>query len=170
MSAQAIAEGFGDITLARDSEELLLRPGKEGRNFGSAEFLPRGKTVARCTAVNVALDIVKCANLVQRLAGDPGFVRSPDIVEVTPEVRPTGCFLQSRLPIGVKGIKLGIAFISIRLQDAAGVCQLALDMDLFPIRGKRVEGSGWGLPFPWALVADVGPYPPFRDAFSKPLV
>jgi hypothetical protein len=43
-------------------------------------------------AVDVALDVVKLANPVKRLAGDLGLGRCPKIVEVSAQVSPTGRF------------------------------------------------------------------------------
>jgi len=55
-SAEAIAEGPGQIALAGDQRDLALGPGEEGRNPRGAVLLARGKTDIGGVAVDLPLD------------------------------------------------------------------------------------------------------------------
>jgi len=143
LPTEAIAERLGQIALARNAQELLFGPGKEGRDLRLAQFLARGHTDIRGPAIDVALNVVKLADPVERFAGDLGFGRGPKIVEVTPQVGPAGRLLQTGHTIEFRRVKLGIALVTVRLQDAADVGQMGQDMLFLPIRCKPIDSSGW---------------------------
>lgn len=86
--AEAIAEGLGQIALAGDQVKLVLRPSEEGLDLLGAVLLACGQTDIGGTTGDLPLDVVKRADLVERLAGDSRFRLAPFIMEVTSEVRP----------------------------------------------------------------------------------
>ena len=84
-------------------------------------MLPAGrKTQVSRLARNLALYVIERADPVQRLPGDLGFVCCPDIVEVAAQMRPTGRFTEPGSPVGFGVVKLGIALVTISLEDASG--------------------------------------------------
>ena len=137
LPTEAIAERLGQIALTRNTQELLFGPGKESYDLWLAQLFTRGMADVSGLTVDVALNVVELADPVQRLAGDLGLGRGPKIVEVAPQMRPTGGFAQMRNAISFRHIKLGIAFVAVRLQNAARVSQMAQDMLFLPVWCKR---------------------------------
>ena len=84
---EAIAESLGEIALARNAQELLLGPRKEGLNLRQAELLTCRVTDVSRLATDIALNVIEFADPVERLAGDLGLGRCPEVVEVTAQVR-----------------------------------------------------------------------------------
>jgi hypothetical protein len=39
--------------------------------------------------------------------------------------------------------KLGIAFVAVRLQNAAGICQIAENVLLLAVRSEPIDSTGW---------------------------
>ena len=62
-------------------------------------LLADGKTDLRRTAVDLPLDVVERADAVERLAGDDGFGLVPFVMEVAPQMGPTGGFPQAGRPV-----------------------------------------------------------------------
>lgn len=91
--------------------------------------------------VDVALDIVDLADPVERLASDLGLGRGPEVVEVSAQVRPTGRFAQTGCTIGIRLIKLAVACVAVRLEDAAGVGQVAQDMLFLPVWREPINST-----------------------------
>ncbi|GAW37431.1 hypothetical protein RA2_04514 [Roseovarius sp. A-2] len=91
-------------------------------------------------------------------------------MEVAPQVGPTGGLAQTGCAIGVRLIKLGIALVAVRLQDATGLGQMAEDMLFLPVWREPVDGTRWRCPHPRALIAHIGPDPALPDTFAKSLV
>lgn len=99
--------------------------------------------VSRLT-VDAAFYVVELADPVERLAGDVGLGRDPKIVEVAPQVRPTtGSFPETGGSIRFWGVKFGIDLVVVRLQNTAGIGQMALDMLFLPVRCDGINGAGW---------------------------
>src|SRR5690606_17104200 len=65
---------------------------------------------------------------VERLARDFGLCRSPDIMEVTAQMRPAGSLAELALPLQIGGIEFGIALVAIGLKNAAGLAHEARDL------------------------------------------
>lgn len=67
-------------------------------------------------AVAVALDIVEIADPVERLAGDLGFGRGPEVMEVAPQMRLAGRLAQTLRAIGFMRAMVTLArFIAVIL-------------------------------------------------------
>jgi hypothetical protein len=133
LSTEAIAEGFGENALARNAQELLFRPGKESCDLLLAQLLTRGMADVSGLTVDVAFDVVELADPVECLARDLGFGRCPKIMEVAPQMRLTGGFAQTQHATRFRHVKLGIAFVAVRLQNTAGIGQVAQDMLFLPV-------------------------------------
>lgn len=116
-------------------------------------FLPGGKADISRLAGDFAFDVVKRANAVQRLAGDGGFGLAPFVVEITPQMRPACRLAQAGRSVSVWRVEFGIALISISLQDAASVGQMAMDVFFLPIRREGVDRAGWRRARPRPLIA-----------------
>ncbi len=136
-SAESVAEGLGQIAFAGDQCKLALSPGEEGFDLRGAVFLACSKADVGGMTVDLSLDIVKCADTVQRLAGEFGF--APFIMEVTPQMRPARRLAQARRSIRIWIIEFCIALVSVGLQDTAGIGQMAVDVFFLPIRRKGVD-------------------------------
>lgn len=88
-------------------------------------------------AIDVALNVVRLADLIERLAGDLGLGRGPKIVEVASQMRPTGGFAQTGHTIGFRLAKLGEALVTVGLQDGADVGQMAENVLFLPVGANR---------------------------------
>ncbi len=55
-TAEAVTEGFREVALARNAQELLFGPGKEGRDLWLAQLLARGMADVSGLPIDVALD------------------------------------------------------------------------------------------------------------------
>ncbi len=142
-SAEPIAEGLGQVALAGDQRKLALGPREEGVDLRDAVFLACGKAdISRLTG-DFALDFIECADTVQRLAGDGGFGFAQFVMEITPQMRPARCLAQPGCSIRGWIIELGIPLVSISLQDAVSVGQMAMDVFFLPIRREGVDRAGW---------------------------
>src|SRR6056297_1301554 len=119
-----------------------------------AVFLARRKADISRLPGDFALDVVKRTDTVQRLAGDGRFGFVPFIVKVASQMRPACRFAQPGCSIRVWIIELGIAFIAIRLQDAAGLGQVAMDVFLFPIWGEGIDRARGRGTSPRPLIPD----------------
>ena len=108
----------------------------------SAQLLPRCMADVSRLAFDVALDIVELADPVERLAGDFGFRRGPKIMEVAPKMGSTGRLPQIQCAIRFWLVKLGIALVTVRLEDTTGVGQMAEDVLFLPIERKPIHGPG----------------------------
>ncbi len=93
------------------------------------------------------------ANPVQRLPGDFGFGGSPDVMKVAAQMRPTRRLTEPGSPVGFGFVKLGIAFIAIRLKDAAGLPEMLVDVVFLPVRGEVIDRPRWRRTRPRALAA-----------------
>lgn len=138
-SADSVAEGLGQIAFSGDQCKLALSPGEEGFDLRGAVFLACSKADVGGMTVDLSLDIVKCADTVQRLAGDGGFDFAPFIMEVTPQMRPARRLAQARRSIRIWIIEFYIALVSVGLQDTTGIGQMAVDVFFLPIRRKGVD-------------------------------
>ncbi len=144
-AVEAITESLGKIALAKNAQELLLGPGKEGQNLRQAILLTCRVTDVRRLAIDVALNVIEFADPVERLAGDLGLGRCPEVVEVTAQVCPASRLAQTRRAIGfIMRVKLGIALVAVSLKDAAGVGQMAQDVFFLPVRGEVIDRPGRG--------------------------
>jgi len=144
-TAQTIAEGFGQIAFARNAQELLFGPGKESLDLWAAQLLTCRITDVSGLAVDVAFDVVKLADPVERLAGDLGFGRGPKVMEVAPEVGPTAHFAQTRWPaFRLWLIELGIVLVAVGLKNAASVGQMAENVLFLPVRPSWPEAAYLG--------------------------
>lgn len=132
--------------------------------------LARGKTDIGRAAVDLPLDVIERADPIQRFAGDRGFRLFPFVMEVSPQMGPAGSLLQAGCSIRLRSEELGIAFIAVGLQDAAGLGQMAMDVFFLPVRGKGIDRAGRRCACPGALIPDIGPDPPLLNALAQPLV
>ena len=148
LPAQAIAERLGQIAFAGNAQELLFGPGKEGLDLWLAQLLTRRMADVSGLTVDVALDVVELADPVERLAGDLGFGRGPKVVEVAPQMGPTGRLAQTRRAIGFRLVELGIALVAVRLQDAAGVGQMAENVLFLPVWREPIDSTRVVMPPP----------------------
>lgn len=153
LAAEPVTEGLGQIALAGDQGELALGPCEEGRDLRGAVRLTCGKADVGGTAGDLAFDVIERADTVERLAGDGGFRLVPFVVEVATQVGPAGCLPQAGRPIGVRIVKLGITLVTIGLEDAAGLGQMAMDVFFLPIWREGIDSAGWRGACPRALVA-----------------
>lgn len=94
-------------------------------------------------AAEIALDVVKLAGPVERLAGNLGFCRGPKIMEVAPKMGPSGRFAQTQRAIRFWRVKLGIALVTIRLQDATRVSQMGQEVLFLPVGCKPIDSTWW---------------------------
>ena len=113
-STEAVTEGLGQIPLARDAGQLLFGPCKKRLNLWPTVRPAHRETHIGSLTRDVAFDVVECPDPVQRRAGDLGFGRRPDIVEVTTQMRPTGCLAEPASSISFRFVKLRIAFVAVR--------------------------------------------------------
>ena len=167
-SAKAISEGFGEIGLAGDTGELLFGPQAEGVCPRPAEPLAHGEALCGRSAGDLALDVVKRANPLERLPCDRRLGRGPDVAEVPPEVSPTGRFSEALRPARTGLIERGIALVGIGLQDAAASPEVMVDVLLAPVRREVVDGAQWREARKGALVPDVGPDPALPHPLPSP--
>ncbi len=118
-------------------------------------------------AIDLLFDIVERPDPLKCFLGDLRLRGFPDVVEVTPQMRPT-----CRLAELGRGVRTGLIeflepAIGVRLQDALAGFQVALRMLAFPVgrevidRGRR-RGTG-----PGSLIAHIGPDPAFLDALAQ---
>lgn len=70
LAADPVTESLGQIPLAGDQGELALGPCEEGRDFRGAVRLARSKADVGGTTADLALDVIKRADAVERLTGD----------------------------------------------------------------------------------------------------
>ena len=82
-------------------------------------------------------------------------------------MRPACRFAQAGRSVRIWTIELGIPFIAIRLQDAACVGQMAMDVFFLPIRGEGVDSAGGHGTRPRPLIPDIGPDPALLHALTK---
>jgi len=79
---------------------------------------------------------------VERLAGDLGFGRGPEGVEVAPQMGPTDHFAQTARAIGFRFVELAIAFVTVGLKNAADVGQMTEDVLFLPVRCEGIDSAG----------------------------
>ncbi len=91
-------------------------------------------------------------------------------MEVTAQMRPTCGFAQTRHAICFRRVELGIALVTVRLQDAERVSQMAENVLFLPVWRKPIDSAGWCGPRPWPLIAHIGPDPALLDTLTKALV
>ena len=72
-SVQGIAEGLGDVAVAGDGGQLDLGPCLEGFRFRAGFGLTDGMPGIAGRALDLALDVIKITDPVQRFVGDLGF-------------------------------------------------------------------------------------------------
>ena len=118
---------------------MVLGPCEEGTDLGGAVFLACGKADIRGLARDFTLNVIKRADTVQRLAGDGRFRLTPFIMEVAAQMRPACRLAQAGRPVRVWSVEFGIALVSVRLQNAAGIGQMSMDVFFFPIGGEGVD-------------------------------
>ena len=170
LPAEPVAESLGQIALAGDEGKLALCPSEEGRDLWGAVLLTDRKTdICRVTS-DFAFDIVKRTDAVERLAGDGRFRLVPFVMEVATQVGPTSRLAQAGRPVWVRIVKLGITLVTIGLQDAAGLGQMAMDVFFLPIRREGIDRTGRRCACPGALVADIGPDPPLLHTLAQSFV
>jgi hypothetical protein len=75
---------------------LGFGPETECFSLGLALLLTRGETDLGRLTVDASLDIVQRTDTIESFPRDLGFVRCPDIMEVTSPMRPAGCFFEAR--------------------------------------------------------------------------
>ncbi len=92
--------------------------------------------------VNVAFNVVELADPIERLAGNLRLGRGPKIVEVAPQVRPTGRFTQRGYTVSSRRVKLGIALVTVGLQNSAGICQMVENVLFLPVWCKPSDSTG----------------------------
>ncbi|MHC2354713.1 hypothetical protein ACVMB3_004234 [Sinorhizobium meliloti] len=169
-AAQAVTEGARQIALARNTGQLRFSPDAQGFDLCCAVLLTSSKADIGRLACNVALDVVKRADTVESLARDLGFVRGPDIMEVTSPMRPAGRFPEAAYAVRSWLIKLPIAFVAVSLKDAACLPEVTVDVLFLPVGSKVVDRSRWSSARPGTLIADIGPDPALLHAFAQPLI
>ena len=104
-----------------------MKEGQRDRPYRKAlarSLLPNGVAILSGQAFDLALDIIELPDAVKCFPGDLGFGRGPNIMEVAPEMRPTGGLAELGTAIGaalIEGFEPGIG---ISLQDTAAVCQM----------------------------------------------
>ena len=81
--------------------------------------LSRGLAHLRGLAGDLSLDVVKLPNPVECLPRDLGLCGLPDVVEVAPQVRPTGGLAELAAAIRASLVELAEARVGIRLKDAS---------------------------------------------------
>lgn len=69
-TAQAIAEGFSQITFARDARQLLFSPVFERRYLWFAQRLTCGKACVSGLAYDLALNVIEFSDMVEGLTCD----------------------------------------------------------------------------------------------------
>ena len=72
-------------------------------------------------------------------------------------MRPAVRFLQTVCSVGTGFVELGIALLAVRMQDATGLDEMALDMFSLPNQGEAVDRSGRRTCSPRPWIADIDP-------------
>lgn len=62
-------------------------------------------------------------------------------MEVAPQMRPTSGLAQTGFAVRLWRVKLGITFVTIRLQNAARIGQVAKNVLFFPVRCKTIDST-----------------------------
>ena len=138
-SIEAIADGLGQVALARDLSEPLLGPAFEGVDQRPGFVLAHSLANIGGLAREGPLDIVEGADLVECLLGDLRLRSFPDIVEIAPEMGPAGGFPDlSDAGYEVRLVKLAEAGIGSGLQDAGKARQMGLGMNALAIGREEV--------------------------------
>lgn len=169
-AAQAVTEGARQIALARNTGQLRFSPDAQGFDLCCAVLLTSSKADIGRLACNVALDVVKRADTVESLARDLGFVRGPDIMEVTSPMRPAGRFPEAAYAVRSWLIKLPVAFVAVSLKDAACLAEVMVDVLFLPVGSKVVDRARWSRARPGTLIADIGPDPALLHALAQTLI
>ena len=99
---------------------------KNASTFGLLCVLARGKPQIGRLARDLAFDVAERADPVQGFAGDLGFGCRPDVMEVTPQMRPTGRLTEPGGPVWFRFVAFGIALAAIRRANDPPDCLLIL--------------------------------------------
>ena len=85
---QAVADGFSDDGLRRDTRELLFEPGFESQHDRLALFLAHGTALAGRSAADCLFNRVEKSNAFEGFAPDGGGAALGDVEESSPQMRP----------------------------------------------------------------------------------
>ena len=126
---------------------------KNASTFGLLCVLARGKPQIGRLARDLAFDVAERADPVQGFAGDLGVGCRPDVMEVTPQMRPTRRLTEPGGPVWFRFVAFGMALAAVRrandppdrllirltLKDAAGLPEMLVDVVFLPVRGEAIE-------------------------------